>query len=369
VAFGGLSRTVNLFRTRAALGLSPAMAPIVLYVPLGILLGPAGTGILSLRVLGHLDAVISIALATLGMFIGMAAATQGGERKRLLVASTAEAAVTMVVVAGTIFFLLGTWAIPLVLDPGVVALALGVSAAASAAPPVTAGDEQARRIAARVADLDDVLPILAGAVVVASLSAVGMPAVLGVLAPLGIGLALAAAGWLLFEHSEGAERGVYVLGTIALLGGCAAYLSVSPLLAGLAAGWFWALTSGQTDEVVRRELRKVQHPLILLLLIAAGASLEISTAGIWLFAPYVVFRVAGKLIGGWFASRMAPGVAPSDLGAYLVSPGVIGIAFALNLQQVTPGMGPLVFAVSLGAVASELVAVIVMPPQPQSQPA
>lgn len=369
MALQGLRRTISLFRTRAALGLSPAMAPIVLYVPLGMLLGPMGAGILSPRILGHLDAVISIALATLGLFIGIAAATQGGERKRLLVASSAEAAVTMTVVAGAIFFLLGTWGIPLSLEPRIVAVALGVCAAASAAPPITAGDEQARRIAARVADLDDVLPILAGAFVVATLSSVGMPALLGVLAPIGIGLALAAAGWLLFEHSEGAERGVYVLGIIALLGGCAAYLSVSPLLAGMAAGWLWALTSGHTDAVVRRELRKVQHPLILLLLIAAGASLEVSTAGIWLFAPYVVFRVAGKLMGGWFASRMAPGVAPSDLGAYLVSPGVIGIAFALNLDQVTPGMAPLVFAVSIGAVASEIVAVIVVPPRPQPQPA
>lgn len=363
----GIGRTIGLFRTRAALGLRPATAPVVLYVPLGILLGPGGAGIISLRVLGHLEAVISIALATLGLFIGIAAATKGGARKRLLVASTAEAAVTIFVVAGTIFVLLGTWAIPLTLGPGIVALALGVSAAASAAPSVAIGDEQARRIAARVADLDDVLPILAGALVISAVGSVGLPPLLGLVAAIGIGLALAAAGWLLFEHSHGAERGVFVLGTIALLGGCAAYLEISPLLAGLAAGWLWALTSGKTDEVVTHELRKVQHPLIVLLLIAAGAGLEASTAGVWLFAPYVVFRVAGKLIGGWFASRIAPGVAPSDLGAYLVSPGVIGIAFALNLQQVAPGVAPIVFAVSLGAVASELLAVIVMPqPEPQA---
>lgn len=366
---GRIGRLTGLFRTRAALGLRPAMAPVVLYVPLGMLLGPSGTSIISTRVLGHLDVVISIALATLGLFIGIAAATQGGARKRLLLAATAEAAVTILVVAGAIFVLLGMWGMPLALGPGIVALSLGVSASASAAPSVDLGDEQARRIAARVADLDDVLPILAGALVVAYLGSVGMPAPLGLLAPLGIGLALAAAGWLLFEHSEGAERGVFVLGTIALLGGCAAYLDVSPLLAGLAAGWFWALISGKTDEVVIHELRKVQHPLIVLLLIAAGAGLDVSTTGVWLFAPYVFFRVAGKLIGGWLASKMAPGVAPSDLGAYLVSPGVIGVAFALNLQQVAPEAAPIVFAVSLGAVASELVAVLVVPPQPQTRAA
>jgi hypothetical protein len=357
-----LGRVIGPFRTRAALGLRPAAVPVVLYIPAGALLGPLGLGFISLRVLGHLDAVISIALATLGLFIGIAAATEGGARKRLLVASTAEAGVTMLTVSGAILILLGVWGIPLLLPVTLVALSLGVSAAASAAPSVETGDEQALRVAARVADLDDVLPILAGSVIVAMLGSAGMPAVLGVLAAVGIGLLVAVAGWLLFEKSQGAERGVFVLGAIALLGGCAAYLETSPLLSGLVAGWFWALTSGKTDRVVAYELRKVQHPLVALLLVAAGAGLVPSTAGVWLFAPYVVFRVAGKLVGGWVASRLAPAVAPSDLGAYLIPPGVIGIAFALNLQQVAPGVAePLVFAVAAGAIASELLAVIVTP--------
>lgn len=357
-----LARTTGLFHTRAALGLRPATAPLILYIPLGMLLGPLGMGVISVRVLGHLDAVISIALATLGLFIGIAAATEGGARKRLLLASTVEAAVTILVVGGAILLLLRVWNIPLLHAPLFIATALGISAAASAAPSVDVGDERDRRIAARVADLDDVLPILVGSWAVALLGSAGMPAALGMLATIGVALLVAVAGWLLFERSQGAERGVFVLGTIAILGGTAAYLNTSPLLSGLLAGWFWALTSGKTDRVVAHELRKVQHPLIVLLLVAAGAGLVPSTAGIWLFAPYVVFRVAGKLIGGWAASRMAPGVAPSDLGAYLIPPGVIGIAFALNLQQVAPGtVGALVFAVAVGSIASELLALIVMP--------
>jgi hypothetical protein len=102
------------------------------------------------------------------------------------------------------------------------------------------------------------------------------------------------------------------------------------------------------------------------LLVTAGAGLELSVAGLWLFAPYVVFRLAGKLLGGWVASRIAPAIAPSDLGAHLVTPGVIGIAFALNLQQVAPSSaGALVFAVAAGAIASELLSLLVKPaPRP-----
>lgn len=361
-------RLTGLLRTRAALGLRPVTAPVMVFIPLGILLGPGGVGILSLNVLSHLDAVISIVLATLGVFIGIAAGTQRGAVRRLMAASSVEAVITILVVAGTLYLLLGIWGIPLAM-PGVpVALALGICASASAAPSVEAADEHARQIAARVADLDDVLPIVLGGIIVSMLAPVDRAPVAGALLAIGLGGMIAFSGWLLFERSEGAERAVFVLGTLALLGGCAAYLGISPLLSGLTAGWFWALTPGHTDHVVSRELRKVQHPMVVLLLIAAGAGLKASTVGVWLFAPYVIFRLAGKLLGGWAASRIAPGVAPSDLGAYLIPPGVIGIAFALNVQQVAhDAAGALVFAVSIGAIASELLALLVTPaPAPQA---
>ena len=361
-----MTRLAALLRTRAAMGLRPVTAPVMVFIPIGILLGPGGAGIISTTVLGHLDAVISIALATLGVFIGIAAGTQRGAVRRLMTASSVEALITIAAVAGAIYFLLGIWKIPLALPYLAAAIALGICASASAAPSVEAGDATARKIAARVADLDDVLPIVLGGFLIAALAPSDRPAVLGALLAAAGGLAIAFSGWLLFERSEGAERGVFVLGTLALLGGCAAYLGLSPLLSGLAAGWFWAGTSGHTDRVVVEELRKVQHPLVVLLLVAAGASLQASTAGVWLFAPYVVFRIAGKLIGGWTASRIAPGAAPSDLGAYLIPPGVIGIAFALNIQQVVPqAASGVVFAACIGAIASELLALFVTPaPRP-----
>ena len=73
-------------RTRAALGLRPVTAPVMVFIPLGIVLGPAGAGIISPGVLGHLDAVISISLATLGVFIGIAAGTESGAVRRLMTA-------------------------------------------------------------------------------------------------------------------------------------------------------------------------------------------------------------------------------------------------------------------------------------------
>ncbi len=117
-----------------------------------------------------------------------------------------------------------------------------------------------------------------------------------------LGLAVGVIGWLLIEraHSD-AERGVFVMGSLALAGGASAYLALSPLLAGLAAGMFWNWSPGRADAIVRQDLQKFQHPLVVLMLLAAGASLQFSLAALWLFAPFVVFRLAGKLAGGWIA--------------------------------------------------------------------
>ena len=360
-----VQRATASLRTRAALGLRPVTAPVMVFLPFGIVLGPSGTEIISAAALRHLDVVISIVLATLGVFIGIAAGTQRGSVGRLMTASTAEATVTMLAVGGATFVLLSAWQMPSALPYALVALTLGICASASAAPGVDESDEgedRARRVAARVADLDDVLPIVLGGVAISLIGGGGRAVAFDVGLSLGIGLAIAASGWLLFELSAGAERDVLVLGTLALLGGAAAYLETSPLLAGLSAGWLWAHAPGQTEQVVAAHLRKVQHPLVVILLITAGASLQLSMAGIWLFAPYVVFRTVGKLAGGWIASRLAPGIAPSDLGAYLIPPGVIGIAFALNVLQVASvNAMPVVFAVSAGAIVSELLALIVTP--------
>jgi hypothetical protein len=351
-----------MLRTRAALGLRPLTAPVMVFLPLGILLGPSVANVLSFTALGHLDVVISVGLATLGVFIGIAAGTQRGAVARLMTASTVEAAVTILAVSGATYALLRAWEIPSPVPYVLVSLALGLCASASAAPSAGEGDDRARRVAARVADLDDVFPIVLGGAVLAMVGNREASAWMGIAVSVALGAAIALGGWLLFEEAEGAERDVFVLGTLALLGGSAAYLDSSPLLAGLTAGWLWARAPGQTELVVHTHLTKVQHPLVVLLLITAGASLQATLAGIWLFAPYVLFRTTGKLAGGWIASRLAPEVAPSDLGAYLIPPGVIGIAFALNVLQVSPGAAtPIVFAVSVGAIVSELVALMVTP--------
>ncbi|MDE3156240.1 MAG: hypothetical protein KGN76_14155 [Acidobacteriota bacterium] len=362
---GGFGRLDLLLRTRQALGLRATPAPALVFVPLGVLLGPHVLNLLSPNVLGHLDAVVSVALATLGVFVGLALNPRSRQDRRLLWAADLESTVTIVMVAAATLFLLVAWQAPVDAPPLAAALTLGICAAASSGGAAEVRGNLYHVVATHIAELDDVVPIVAGGLVLVALRGATVWQA-GLLAALtgALGLIVGAAGWLLFERAhDAAERGVFVVGTIVLLGGLAAYLSLSPLLAGLVAGWFWRQSPGRADRIIRDDLQKIQHPLVILLLITSGASLEWSRLALWLFAPFVLFRVAGKLAGAKAAERLAAPVTAAELGAYLLPPGVIGIAFALNVLQVAPPVtgSAVMAAVAAGSLVCELLALIELP--------
>ena len=109
------------------------------------------------------------------------------------------------------------------------------------------------------------------------------------------------------------------------------------------------------------DVRRVQHPLIVLLLLTAGALWAPSLAALWLLAPYLLFRLVGKIAGAWVTARFLE-VRTSDLAAFLMPPGVLAVAFALNFRQVLPATGEiLVSTVAMGTAAFELFALAVVP--------
>ena len=362
---GALQRLTGLFRTRAALGLGPAAAPVAFFVPLGALFGPGLLGWLTLDVLAHLDVAVSVALATLGVFVGLALGRLPASNRRVLACASLEAGTTLVFVSVTTLALLTIWRLPLDTSAVATALMVGVCASVSSVGPEEDSLDAGRQTSALIADLDDVAPILAGALVVIGLREPSAERLFSLgLATILAGAAVAVAGWLLFEVARGpAERGVYVIGVLVLLGGTAAYMALSPLLIGLVAGMLWVVAPGHADTIIESDLRKVQHPLIVLLLLTAGASLRVTPVAIWLLVPFVLFRVSGKIAGSWLAARYGRAFVPTDLGAALVWPGVVGIAFALNFEQVAPPAagGAVLTAVALGGIASELLALLVAP--------
>jgi hypothetical protein len=355
---------LSLLRTRSALGFAPSLTPAVIFLPVGALLGPAALGVLSPLVVERLEVVVTVALAVLGVVVGMELAREVTRAWLLFVAASLESLVTIIAVAGaTAYFIVAT-GVPVQAPVLVFALVVGVCASASSATSADPDTEPAAGIATRIADLDDVLPIAVAVLAFALLPGPeGRSPTLLMAAPVAIGLVIGAIGWLLFERAEsGPERVIFVIGALALAGGAAAYLNVSPLAVGLVAGFTWTIAPGRADRIVADDLRRVQHPLVVMLLLTAGALTTVSPAAVWLLTPYLLFRLAGKVAGAWISARFVD-VHAGDLASYLMSPGVLAVAFALNFRQVLPGASGemLVSTVALGTAAFELFALAVVP--------
>jgi hypothetical protein len=353
-----------LFRTRASLGLRPLAAPALVFVPLGFVLGPSGLGWLATSSSALLHPAVTVALATLGVFIGLAFTPEGRRDHRLLAAASVEALIAFVAVAGASAVLFTRWGAPLDSGALVVAAVLGAAASVSSGGGAHASGDATHATATRIADLDDVFAVAAGALAVAAVHDDGGSGLFALVVTTTIVGALGGvAGWLLFERARSdAERGVFVLGTLALLGGAADYVRCSPMLAGLVAGWLWRVLPGRADRIIGDDVSRFQHPLVLLLLVAAGAWTVVDQLSLWLLAPFVVFRFAGKVLGARIGAALVPGLAFPDLASYLLAPGLIGIAVALNLLQVSPSATAtaVLSAVAMGTLLCEVLAAFVL---------
>ena len=168
-------------------------------------------------------------------------------------------------------YLVVSTGLPLDASAVIIALALGLCASASSATSADPDADPAAAVATRVADLDDILPIIVAAGIFTVATGTGADRWWIALTPVGAGVITGLIGWLLFERAKSvAERGVYVLGTLALAGGAAAYMRVSPLAVGLVAGLMWTMAPGRADRIVQDDLGKLQHPLVVLVVVTAG---------------------------------------------------------------------------------------------------
>lgn len=347
----------QLFPARgSALGLRASSAPAITFILIGVILGPHALGILTPTVIFRLDPVISIALTALGIFVGLGLGTGNAfAQPRVLAAALLEVALTAAVVSGGLYVLFTTWMIPLNFDVRLFAAALGICAGASAATRIR-GTGHAARVA-RIVDLNDLPLVVVGAVLVAVSGS--RPVIAGVVLITAASVLAGSAGWMLFERARRAsERGAFVAGTLALLGGIAAYTGMSPLLAGVVAALVWTWSPGRADRVIASDLRKLQHPLVALLLIVAGATIQWQYVLLWIAAPLVLLRIIGKLLASLAVARLAD-VPPGLLATVLLPPGVLGVALALNVQQSVPTEDMLlVSAVTVAAAVSELTSVV-----------
>jgi hypothetical protein len=133
-------------------------------------------------------------------------------------------------------------------------------------------------------------------------------------------------------------------------------------MGGLLAGAFWRAVGGGVRDGIERDALRVRHSLVVLVLVAAGASVELTETALALGAVYAVLRTAGKLVGGAVAHFIdALSLSPA-IGMRLLPPGAFGIAFAMNaLRAGGPQLAPVLAIAVIGTVLAELVAAVVVP--------
>lgn len=355
------------WHARFGLSWSTGVVPVVLILLLGSALGPSGLALLTPRVLEILNPVVPVAVAALGILAGLEFTRPASPyRWALLVKASLQSMLTGVTVAAGVWFLAPSLLDATGFEALAVALVTGVCASMSASLP-GADPDRLRPPALRIRDLDALLPTLVGMGV---LAAVRSPSVMASVTLTGqaalLALVISAAAWLLLaDTSPGTEQRVFAIAALLLVGGIADYLSLSALATGLLAGLFWGVVGGATRDCVERDVGYLRHPLVVVMLLIAGAQTTLSPAILALAAAYLALRVVGKLAGGTLARRLPPIRQPEGLGTSLLPPGVFGLAFALNAAPLlgAPAM-PLLAAVVLGTIASQLVAAVLRPQEP-----
>lgn len=106
---------------------------------------------------------------------------------------------------------------------------------------------------------------------------------------------IAFAGWLLVGQADSdREQQVFVIGSLLLLGGGAAYSSLSAVFAGVLAGIVWNAAGDLAKARIVRHLGYFRHPLIVVMLLVAGASITLSVESLAVVAIVGALHVAGR---------------------------------------------------------------------------
>ncbi|HEX2460962.1 MAG TPA: hypothetical protein VHJ58_12520 [Vicinamibacterales bacterium] len=331
----------------------------MLLMIVGAALGPLGLNVLSQRTLSVIDPAMPVALVALGMLVGLGVEGQRAREGRLAGAAIIETALTTAAVAAGVMLIAPVWGASTRLPFWLVALVLGICAAPSAAASLHAS-EDSQSPARRVGDMDGLLSIALGGAALALLREQSSPidAVPVLLQACAVSIVIVLAAWLLIRASSSeTEQRVFTAALLLLLGGAADYLSLSALLSGLIGGVFLQIIGGPARDSVRRDVFHFQRPLLVLVLIVSGARLELQTPWLGLGVIYVLIRTAAKLAGGWAARRVVGPVASDNLGLSLLAPGILGLAFALNVVRAAgPDAAPILAVAAVGALGSDVIA-------------
>jgi hypothetical protein len=304
----------------------PEYAGALSLIALGAVLGPSGLGVLTPQLLALVDPAVPVGLAALGVLAGLELrGTARSELNGSVVSAALDLAVAAAVAATTALLALGLgvdrdalWAVAAV--TGICALAARSGSAA--------------------------LPILLGGLALAWMRSQSPAAIWTVANAVGVAAGCAVAGWLMLRRpSSDNEQRAVALAILLLIGGAADYLSVSALLGGLAAGACWRMMTRATRESVLRDVTYLRHPVLAVLLLTAGAHIQLTAITIGVGIGYAAAAAMLSRLGALIESTRASGS------------NILAVAFALSAFRVAgPEMAMPFAAVVVGTALSQAVA-------------
>lgn len=319
------------------------------YLLLGVLLGPAVSGLINPEVVGGFAPIMTLAVGWVGALVGaqfyVPALVQipGVFFRIALIEALASFAVVSAVVALALVQLVGVPVAESVLP----ALALGAVATASAPSGIAFIAHRLGRSDPVVRQLQVSTAVDAAVAVVGFgllLSAVHAAPPLAVRAPTPtewavITFAIGIVGGALFHlflggESEGDRLFIALAGAIVLVSGAASYLGLSPLLPAMLAGAILVNTSRSRVRIAE-VLSGVERPIYYVLLVFAGAAWP--TEGLSWLLPVVVFlaaRTLAKVGSAWLGAALSEGlpVLGPGWGRALLGQGGLAVAIALDYQ-------------------------------------
>ncbi len=335
------------------------------YLALGALVGPIGLNFVDQASLDHLQPLVSLLLGLLGFDVGLMLRSRMGDTSTLP-ARLLATAVVIGLVGGGIFAAVTLGFPEAALDLRISASAtLGLAAAVASvsgiermAAGLNAGGWVTQSLVS-FALIGEVLAILGFGVVSAGVRAENVAIRwLGELTTTEWLASSAAVGLvcgLLFTAFIGRETAsprifLATVGSVIFTSGMASGLGVSPLFVNLIAGATVALLSSRAQFLVG-VVHKLEHPVLVVLLVLAGAMWSPAPLWLWGLVPlYVVLRFVGIRVGSALALTTLTERPPArGFGSGLMAPGAVSVAIAINLAQLQPSLAPTILTTLLVA--------------------
>ncbi len=361
------------------------------FLVLGLVARRPEVGILSASVLQDLRPLLEFGLGWIGFRVGTDFDLRHVERWPV---GTARA---MAIESGCTVLVVGVISaavLALVHPPGEAAVASNVvrnaviiGACAAVSAPTGARlmemlgllDARGARQLRRVASLDDVMALLAVALVTAAFRPIGdsawqLPPLGWVFLQVGMGAGLGVLVWVAVRNARNPNEDVAMtLGALAFAAGMAGYVGFSPLVVCFVAGMVAANVPGGAAAgswLSRPRFRDLERPIYMAFFVVVGALWSPHDRRGWVMLPiYVLTRAAGKLLGVRAAraalaqsseerhpDAMRLGPTASTWLAFMPS-SAVSIAVVVSARSSYPEMlhGSLETVVIGGAVLSELV--------------